>query len=111
MAATRIVGIILLNHQATINLLAGTDHRLQVHNLLLLLPVSVLPWPTALLAEYTRDGTAADQQLAVIIYGLTSTRHGRHLQSALALPTPPPRTAQAGHQPHNAQSPRPPLHH
>ena len=68
-----IVGIIWLNHHATINLLARTDHRLQVHNLLLLLPVSVLPWPTALLAEYTRDGTPADQQLTVIIYGLTST--------------------------------------
>ena len=68
-----IVGIIWLNHHATINLLARTDHRLQVHNLLLLLPVSILPWPTALLAEYTRDGSAGDQQLTVIIYGLTST--------------------------------------
>ena len=38
-----------------------------------MLTVSVLPWPTALLAEYTRDGTAGDQRLAVLIYGLTST--------------------------------------
>lgn len=68
-----IVGIIWLNHHATVNLLARTDHRLQVLNLLLLLPVSILPWPTALLAEYTRDGSASDQRLTVIIYGLTST--------------------------------------
>jgi TMEM175 potassium channel family protein len=68
-----IVGIIWLNHHATVNLLARTDHRLQVHNLLLLLSVSILPWPTALLAEYTREGTADDQRLAVLIYGATST--------------------------------------
>ena len=68
-----IVGIIWLNHHATFNLLRRTDHRLQVMNLLLLLPVSVLPWPTALLADYARDGTAGDQHLAVLVYGTTST--------------------------------------
>jgi uncharacterized membrane protein len=68
-----IVGIIWLNHHATFNLLARTDHRLQVLNLLLLLPVSVLPWPTAVLAEYTRDGTAGDKRVAVVLYGLTSS--------------------------------------
>jgi uncharacterized membrane protein len=57
-----IVGIIWLNHHATINLLARTDHRLQVLNLLLLLPVSVLPWPTALLAEYARQGSPGDRR-------------------------------------------------
>ena len=57
-----IVGIIWLNHHATVQLLAHTDHGVQVLNLLLLLPVSVLPWPTALLAENVRDGTAADQR-------------------------------------------------
>jgi uncharacterized membrane protein len=73
LASFFIIGIIWLNHHATVNLLARTDHGLQVHNLLMLLPVSVLPWPTALLAEYARDGTAGDQRLAVMIYGLTST--------------------------------------
>ena len=68
-----IVGIIWLNHHATVNLLARTDHRIQVLNLLLLLPVSILPWPTALLAEYTRDGTAGDQRIAVLVYGIAST--------------------------------------
>jgi uncharacterized membrane protein len=68
-----VVGVIWLNHHATIQLLARTNHTLQVLNLLLLLPVTVLPWPTALLAEYTRDGTAGDQRLAVVIYGVTSS--------------------------------------
>jgi uncharacterized membrane protein len=68
-----IVGVIWLNHHATINLLARTDHKLQVLNLLLLLPVTVLPWPTDLLATYAVDGTPRDQRLAVLIYGITST--------------------------------------
>ena len=67
-----IVGIIWLNHHATINLLARTNHTLQVLNLLLLLPVSVLPWPTALLAEYA-EGTEEDQRVAVIVYGVASS--------------------------------------
>ncbi len=68
-----IVGIIWLNHHATINLLQRTDHTVQVLNLLLLLPVTVLPWPTALLAEYTHEGTSGDQRVAVLVYGATST--------------------------------------
>ncbi len=68
-----VIGIIWLNHHATFNLLGRTDHSLQVLNLLLLLPVSVLPWPTAVLAEYTREGTSGDQRVAVVLYGLTST--------------------------------------
>jgi uncharacterized membrane protein len=67
-----IVGIIWLNHHATINLLARTTHSFQVLNLLLLLPVSILPWPTSVLAEYAREGTAGDQRVAVLLYGLTS---------------------------------------
>ncbi len=68
-----IVGIIWLNHHATVGLLQRTDHGLQVRNLLLLLPVTLLPWPTALMAEYTRDGEAVDQRTAVLVYGLTSS--------------------------------------
>jgi hypothetical protein len=33
----------------------------------------VLPWPTALLAEYAREGTPTDERIAVLIYGLGST--------------------------------------
>lgn len=68
-----IVGIIWLNHHATVNLLTATTHRLQVLNLLLLLPVTVLPWPTAVLADYLAEGTDADRRIAVLLYGATST--------------------------------------
>jgi uncharacterized membrane protein len=68
-----IVGIIWLNHHATFNLLRRTDHTVQVLNLILLLPVTVLPWPTALLAEYTHEGSAGDQRVAVLVYGVASS--------------------------------------
>jgi uncharacterized membrane protein len=68
-----VVGIIWLNHHATVQLLARTDHTVQVLNLLLLLPISVLPWPTAVLAEYVHEGTTSDQRVAVVLYGATST--------------------------------------
>ncbi len=68
-----IVGTIWLNHHAVVSLLARLDHGIQVHNLLLLLPVSVLPWPTAVLAEYLRDGTTGDKRVAVLLYGITSS--------------------------------------
>jgi uncharacterized membrane protein len=68
-----VIGIIWLNHHATVQLLARTDHTVQVLNLLLLLPISVLPWPTAVLAEYVHEGTAGDQRVAVALYGATST--------------------------------------
>jgi uncharacterized membrane protein len=67
-----VVGIIWLNHHAVVQLLERTDHTLQVLNLLLLLPVTVLPWPTAVLAEYLRDGTEHDQRVAVLLYGITN---------------------------------------
>jgi TMEM175 potassium channel family protein len=68
-----VVGIIWLNHHAVVQLVERTDHTLQVLNLLLLLPVTVLPWPTAVLAEYLRDGTEHDQRIAVLLYGITNT--------------------------------------
>jgi len=68
-----IVGTIWLNHHAIVSLLTRADHGILIHNLLLLLPVSVLPWPTAVLAEYLRDGTSSDQRVAVLLYGVTSS--------------------------------------
>ena len=66
------VGIVWLNHHAVINLLHRTNHTLQTLNLLLLLPLTVLPWPTALLAEYA-GGTGGQQRLVVAVYGVTIT--------------------------------------
>jgi uncharacterized membrane protein len=64
------VGIVWLNHHAVINILRQTNHTLQSLNLVLLLPLTVLPWPTALLAEYA-GGTIGQQRLVVVVYGVT----------------------------------------
>ena len=102
-----IVGTIWLNHHATVALLARADHPTQVLNLLLLLPVSVLPWPTALLASYAGDGNAGDQRVAVVVYGVTS----RHLQRVLAAPPATSGAAPTGRESPAAQCAQRPLQH
>jgi uncharacterized membrane protein len=71
-----VVGIIWLNHHAVVQLLARTNYTAQALNLLLLLSVSVLPWPTAVLSDYLREGTRADQRVSVVLYGVSITLMG-----------------------------------
>jgi uncharacterized membrane protein len=61
------IGVIWINHHATIRRIRAADHTLLVFNLLLLLVVGVLPWTTALLAEYLREPHGAN--LTAMIYG------------------------------------------
>ena len=70
LASFFVIGIIWLNHHATIALVHRVTHPIQVLNLGLLLTVSVLPFPTELLAEATSDGHRSDQRVACVIYGL-----------------------------------------
>jgi uncharacterized membrane protein len=60
------IGVIWINHHAAIDRVARADHTLLVLNLLLLLTVAVLPFTTALMAEYLREGEG--QHLAAAIY-------------------------------------------
>ena len=60
------IGIIWINHRAAIDRLARADHTLLVLNLLLLLAVGVLPFTTALMAEYLREDEG--QHLAAAVY-------------------------------------------
>ncbi len=71
LASFFVAGTIWLNHHATFRLVRRTTYSLQVQNLLLLLPISILPWPTELLASAAQHGTLADQRLTVLIYGGT----------------------------------------
>jgi uncharacterized membrane protein len=64
------IGIIWLNHHAFFGRLRHVDHVLQWWNLLLLLAVSFLPFPTSVLAQYVREGSAADARVAAALYGL-----------------------------------------
>ena len=68
-------------------------------NLLLLLPVSVLPWPTAVLAEYVHEGTEGDQRVAVVLYGGDQHGHGAGVQRAVALRPAARRAAESGRRP------------
>ncbi len=60
------IGIIWINHHITIERLRGVDQSVLIINLLLLMCVGILPWTTALLAEYLRRGSG--QGLAAAIY-------------------------------------------
>lgn len=61
------IGVIWLNHHRLFSLIAKNDDGLIVGNLLLLLVVTWLPFPTALVAEHLR-GSRDDQQAAAVVY-------------------------------------------
>jgi len=63
------VGIIWINHHALMDRVARADRGLLELNLLLLLFVALVPWPTSLAAQYLRDSRQAS--VAAVAYGLT----------------------------------------
>ncbi|TMM17532.1 MAG: DUF1211 domain-containing protein [Actinobacteria bacterium] len=60
------IGIIWINHHAMIRRLRAIDHTIMTLNLLLLLTIGVLPFTTALVAAYVKQGHG--QHLAAAIY-------------------------------------------
>jgi uncharacterized membrane protein len=72
LAAFLTIGIIWLNHHTLIAKVARFDARLHWLNLILLLGVATLPFPTALLAEYVGEG-GANASVAAAAYGLIAT--------------------------------------
>jgi uncharacterized membrane protein len=61
------VGVVWANHHTMFHYIRRTDHLLKVLNLLFLLSVAVLPFTTALLAEYAR-GSEEERRLAEHLY-------------------------------------------
>jgi uncharacterized membrane protein len=61
------IGIIWINHHAMVARLRHVDHSVLILNLLLLLTIGLLPFTTALLAEYLRESNG--QRLAAAVYG------------------------------------------
>lgn len=59
------VGIMWINHHRMFNLIRKTDDGLMILNLLLLLGVSVVPFPTEVLAEHLGG---PDQKVAALFY-------------------------------------------
>jgi uncharacterized membrane protein len=62
------IGIIWINHHGLFDRIARVDRRTQLFNLLLLLSVSFVPFPTAVLGDYVRDG--ANGRAAAVLYGI-----------------------------------------
>jgi uncharacterized membrane protein len=70
-----VIGIIWINHHAVFDHLLRADRTLLFLNLLLLLFVALLPWPTNLLATYMQEG-GADERVAAVVYSGTMTAMG-----------------------------------
>jgi uncharacterized membrane protein len=64
-----IIGIIWVNHHNVFKMIAQVDRPLLFINLMLLMVVSVLPFPTAIVARFIRHGPA-DSHLAAAIYSV-----------------------------------------
>jgi uncharacterized membrane protein len=65
------IGIMWANHHGMFKDIERVDHRMQVLNLLLLLCIAFIPFPTAVLVEYMRDDDNA--RAATLTYGVTLT--------------------------------------
>jgi uncharacterized membrane protein len=65
------IEIIWMNHHGFFRQVRALDRRMQWWNLVLLLAISWLPFPTALVAEHIRDGDA-DARTAIVVYALSS---------------------------------------
>jgi uncharacterized membrane protein len=63
------IGIIWVNHHAILDRVKTVDRPLLFINLVFLMVVAAIPFPTALLADYLREGH--DERLAAAIYGGT----------------------------------------
>ena len=61
------IGIIWVNHHHMFKLIARTTHAFLMLNVLFLMTICVLPWPTELVAAYVRDPDG--RVLATAVYG------------------------------------------
>ena len=64
------IGVIWANHHNRFRFIARSDHVLLFLNILFLMCVAFIPFPTALLAEYL-EGTAGERETAGVIYAGT----------------------------------------
>ena len=69
------IAIMWLNHHALFDKIKQVDKSLAWSNLALLLTISVLPFPTSVVAQYLQAG-GTDAKVAVSFYGLISTLNG-----------------------------------
>jgi len=70
------VGVIWVNHHALFLRIGKVDSGVLWRNLVMLLPVSILPFPTATLAFAMQHGTVGDQVAALVLYGVVAAAMG-----------------------------------
>ncbi|MDX6361469.1 TMEM175 family protein [Streptomyces sp. NPDC058274] len=63
-----VIGIMWINHHQVFRHVARVDRTLMFLNLLVLMVVAAVPWPTAMLAEYLREDEAS--HVAAAVYSL-----------------------------------------
>jgi uncharacterized membrane protein len=63
-----IIGIMWVNHHQVFSYVTRVDRTLMFLNLLVLMVVAAVPWPTAMLAEYLRED--APSHVAAAVYSL-----------------------------------------
>lgn len=65
------IGVIWVNHHHLFGVIERSNHTFLMLNVLFLMTIAILPWPTALVAEYVQEG--GERTTAAIVYGLTMT--------------------------------------
>jgi uncharacterized membrane protein len=76
LAAFANIGVLWMGHHTVFTRIAAVDSGLLWRNLVLLLTVSVVPFPTAVIASAYRIGTPADQAAAVVAYAAVGMASG-----------------------------------
>jgi uncharacterized membrane protein len=76
LAAFGSIGVLWMGHHTVFTFIARVDAGLLWRNLLLLLTVSALPFPTAVIASAYRVGNLEDQAAAVLAYAVVGMASG-----------------------------------
>jgi uncharacterized membrane protein len=63
------IGIMWVNHHHMFTLIQRSNHTFLMLNVVFVMTIATLPWPTGLLGEYIRD--AAHRTVATLVYGGT----------------------------------------
>jgi TMEM175 potassium channel family protein len=76
LAAFATIGVLWMGHHTIFSRIQAVDAGLLWRNLVLLLTVSVVPFPTAVIASAFRVGTERDQAAAVVSYAVVGMASG-----------------------------------
>ena len=76
LAAFGTIGVLWMGHHTVFSRIRAVDAGLLWRNLVLLLTVSVVPFPTAVIASAFRVGTEHDQAAAVVSYAVVGMASG-----------------------------------